>query len=130
DVRRVRPEEVTARRPEAVLHVRRRVIRREAEQREVVLLVLDLRSVEDREAELTEDRDDLLADDRDRVLVPRAHRDPPREREVERRSRELGLARLVAEVAEALLEPRLDLLLERVDLLSDGLPALGRRLAE
>ena len=39
--------------PEAVLHVRRRVIRREAELREVVLLELDLRPVVHGEAELT-----------------------------------------------------------------------------
>ena len=57
-------------RPEAVLHVGRRVVRREAELAEVVLLALHLGPVVDGEAEAHEDVDDLVADARDGVRVP------------------------------------------------------------
>ena len=50
DVARVRAEQDARADPEAVLHVRRRVIGREAELREVVLLELDLGAVGDGEA--------------------------------------------------------------------------------
>ena len=62
------------RHPEGVLHVGRRVVRREAELGEVVLLELDLGSVVHGEAEAHEDVDDLVAHDRDGVRVTERRR--------------------------------------------------------
>ena len=61
-------------RPEGVLHVGRRVVRREAELAEVVLLELDLGPVVHGEAEAHEHVDDLVAHDRDGVRVAERRR--------------------------------------------------------
>jgi hypothetical protein len=93
-VARVRAQERAAGgRPEAVLHVGRGVVRREAELGEVVLLELDLRPVVDGEAEAHENVDDLVAHARDRVRVPEGRRRAGRQRHVERGRLELGGAR-------------------------------------
>ena len=106
------------------------MIRREAEEREVVRLVLDLRAIEDGEAELTEDSDHLLAHDRDGVLVPSGERLSAGKGQVERRRGELDLTLPPAELTERRVEAGLDLLLEGVDLLADGLAPCGGRLPE
>ena len=79
-------------RPEAVLHVGRRMVRREAELAEVVLLELDLGSVVHGEAEAHEHVDDLVADARDGVRVPERSRRAAGQGEVEGGRVEVGLA--------------------------------------
>ena len=55
---------------ERVVHVARRMIARNVERLEVVIVVLDLGSLVDREAQLDEDVDDLVEHLRERMEVP------------------------------------------------------------
>ena len=91
-----------------VLHVARGMLRRHVERFEVVVIVLELRPLDDDEAEPQEDRFDAVAQQRQRMAMTDERR-APRQRHVERvaggpaRQRRLRL-----------FEPRLDILLERV----------------
>src|SRR5205823_1278224 len=73
---------------ERVLHVPRRVVARDVERFEVVVVGLDLGPLDDGEAEAGEDRDDLVVDARERVERA-ARRSPPRQGEVEPLARAL-----------------------------------------
>jgi hypothetical protein len=101
--------------PEAVLHVRRRVVGRKVQLGEVVLFELHLGAGGHGEAQVAEDAEQLVADLMDRVRVPAPELEPAGQREVERASVELGVARGAGEIAEARLERGLDLLFEGVD---------------
>src|SRR6185369_13032794 len=89
--------------PEAVLHVRRRVVRRESQLGEVVALELDLRTPSDLEAERTEDVQDLVRDLGDRMMVT-AFADAARQRHVERWRVQVG----GAQRAEQRAQPRFE----------------------
>ena len=88
--RGVRPQQRVLAQVERVLHVARRMIARDVEGLEVVVVALDLRTLGDREAEPGEDRDDLVVDARQRMQ--RSLRRPAaRQREIEAPSPAFGL---------------------------------------
>ena len=68
---------------ERVLHVASGMLRRHVERLEIVVVVLDLRPLQDFEAETREDLLDLLPQHRERVPMAKPHR-PAGERDVDR----------------------------------------------
>lgn len=122
----VRAQEHARPGPEAVLHVGRRVIGREGELREVVLLELDLGPADDQEAEVPEDREQVGADLRDRVHVTTAELEAARQRQIEGPGRELRFTCRSREGSQPVGERDLHLFLEGVDARPDR-RAIGAR---
>jgi hypothetical protein len=111
----VRAQEHARPGPEAVLHVGRRVIRREGELREVVLLQLDLRPADDQEAEIPEDREQVGANLRDRVHVAAVELEATGQRQIEGPGSELRFTGGSREGSQPVGERDLHLFLESVD---------------
>ena len=108
-----------------VLHVARGMIGRHVERFEVVIVVLELRPLEDEEAHAAEDRFDALAQQRQGMTVAE-RRGPARQRDVHRvrrRARRLGRR-------DALVEARFDLLLQLVRQLAEERTRVGGRRPE
>ncbi len=116
----VRSQKVPGGGPEAVLHVRGRVIGRKAELREVVLLQLHVRTVMHGEAEAAEDGDDLLAHDGDGMLVTERRQRAPGQREIERWRVEISLSFRQVEGAKTAGECSFYLLLDLINLEAEG----------
>ena len=114
---------------ERVLHVPRRVVARNVERLEVVVVALDLRALGDREAEPREDGDDLVV--HAGQGVERAlGRPAARQREVEPRAPALGLALGLEHRGELGVEERLERALGLVRRGADERPLLGGERAE
>ena len=111
---------------EGVLRQPRRVLGRVVERGEVVVVVLDLRALEHREAEPDEDVLHLAPDLRDQVQVPDRRRRVAGQRDVDAIGRQTRVQLGRLERGRALAEQRLQRHLDLVGLLADR-PALLRR---
>jgi hypothetical protein len=122
----VRAQEHARPGPEAVLHVGCRVIGREGELREVVLLELDLGAADHQETEVPEDREQVSADLRDRVHVTTVELEAARQRQIEGPGGELRFTGSSREGSQPVGERDLHLFLEGVDARTDR-RAIGAR---
>ncbi len=110
---------------ERVLHVAGGMLRRHVERFEVVVVVLELRPVDDQEAEAREDRFDALAKNRQRMPMA----DSPNaagQRDVDAACRGARRRRGL----EARGEARVEIFLQLVDELTEARPVVGRHLSE
>ena len=105
-----------------VLHVARGMLRRHVERFEVVVIVLELRPLDDQETHAEEDRLDALAQERQRMPVPEERR-ASRQRDVDRVARRAARGRL----RQALGQRGVDVLLELVRVAAEGGTDVGRR---
>jgi hypothetical protein len=112
---------------EGVLHVAGGVVGRDVEGLEVVPVELDLRPVGHLVAEPLEDPDDALAGLGDRVTTAPRRQAAARQRDVERRTRQLGLQRRPGQRPLAGGQQRLDLVADAVGHLADPRTLLGRQ---
>ena len=115
---RLCPEQEFRRQVEGILHVSRRMILRCIQRREVVIIILNLGALVDREAHPREDIDQLVPDLRDRMQAA--------DLSVRGRQRDVDLLALIAGLKLLLLHPLIERVevidrpaLELVDLLSE-----------
>ena len=112
-----------------IVHRPRRVVRRDIERLEIVVVVLDLRSVGEFETHAREQRFKPLERARDRMQSARAHA-PPRQRDVDFFGRNLARARLRLQRRAPFRQRAGECLLGIVDQLADGRTLFGRQAAQ